>query len=762
MSSPFAKPPLSAASDPLPPFLEAATTIRYVTAGDIVVQRTTTCLRDAEALAEVAAALDEHRGALFTCGAGVASRYARADVGFVDPPLVLEGRGRAFSIRALNARGERLLPRIAARLAATAGVVELGRGVHEVNGCVPAGPEAFREEDRTRQPSIFTVVRALAALFASTTDDRLGLYGAFGYDLVFQLDALVARTSRSLPAPRDLVLYLPDRLIVVDHRRGRAHVHDYDFVVDWSSTEGLPREGAAAPVLPLVTTPNSPVRRDHVPGEYAQLVRRAGEAFARGDLFEVVPSQSWFVPLAGPPSEVFLRLIRQNPAPYTFFVNLGGGEHLIGASPEMFVRVTGDRVETAPIAGTIARGEDALADAEQVARLLASEKDAAELTMCTDVDRNDKSRVCVPGSVRVLARRQIEAYSRLIHTVDHVEGRLLPDRDALDAFVSHAWAVTITGAPKLAAMQFIEDHERAPRGFYGGAVGALTFDGRLDTGLALRMLQVREGVAEVRAGATLLHASDPDAEERETELKATALFAALDSAGAKAASPSTSRSALAPVSVTMGKGSHALARPPRLWLVDHRDSFVHTLANYFRQLGALVTTVRAGFAEAEFAAYAPDLVVLSPGPGTPAEGDLPRTIGLAVARGVPLFGVCLGLQGLVEYFGGQLGRLALPAHGQASRVRVLGEAAGQRGLFAGLPATFAAGRYHSLFARPEGLPPELAITAESEDGIPMAIEHAALPITAVQFHPESIMTAREELGLRLLGNVLATAREPAH
>ncbi len=113
--------------------------------------------------------------------------------------------------------------------------------------------------------------------------------------------------------------------------------------------------------------------------------------------------------------------------------------------------------------------------------------------MCTDVDRNDKSRICVPGSVRVIGRRQIEMYSRLIHTVDHVEGRLRPGFDALDAFLAHTWAVTVTGAPKAWAMQFIEDHERSPRAWYGGAVGLLGFDGNLNTGLTLRTIRVKDG-----------------------------------------------------------------------------------------------------------------------------------------------------------------------------------------------------------------------------------------------------------------------------
>ena len=133
----------------------------------------------------------------------------------------------------------------------------------------------------------------------------------------------------------------------------------------------------------------------------------------------------------------------------------------------MFVRVEERRIETCPISGTIRRGRDPIEDSEQILTLLNSKKDESELTMCSDVDRNDKSRVCEPGSVKVIGRRQIEMYSRLIHTVDHIEGRLRADMDAFDGFLSHAWAVTVTGAPKRWAMRFIEEHEKSPRAWYG-------------------------------------------------------------------------------------------------------------------------------------------------------------------------------------------------------------------------------------------------------------------------------------------------------
>jgi anthranilate synthase len=466
------------------------------------------------------------------------------------------------------------------------------------------------------------------------------------------------------------------------------------------------------------------------------MVRVAREAFARGDLFEVVPGQTFFEGCPSPPAELFRRLRETNPSPYGFLINLGAAEYLVGASPEMYVRVDGARVETCPISGTIARGRDALGDATQIVTLLTSAKDESELTMCTDVDRNDKSRVCVPGSVRVIGRRQIEMYARLIHTVDHVEGRLRDELDALDAFLAHAWAVTVTGAPKAWAMQFIEDHERSARAWYGGAVGVIGFDGNLNTGLTLRTIRVKDGVAQVRAGATLLYDSDPEAEEAETELKASALLDAVRG----------SRRPDRPATRTTGRAG--LGR--RVLLVDHQDSFVHTLANYLRQTGAEVVTLRSGFAEEVFDDLKPHLAVLSPGPGAPRDFDVAGTIAALVRRGIPAFGVCLGLQGMVEHFGGTLGLLHPPVHGKASRIRVLGGR-----LFEGLPAEFSVGRYHSLFAVRHTLPRVLEVTAESEDGVVMAIEHRTLPQAAVQFHPESIMTLGGDVGLQLLANVMA-------
>jgi anthranilate synthase len=410
----------------------------------------------------------------------------------------------------------------------------------------------------------------------------------------------------------------------------------------------------------------------------------------------------------------------------------------------MYVRVEAQkdgkrRIETCPISGTIRRGADPLEDADRILELLNSKKDESELTMCTDVDRNDKSRVCVAGSVKVIGRRQIEMYSRLIHTVDHVEGELRPEFDALDGFLSHAWAVTVTGAPKLWAIRFIEEQERSSRRWYGGAIGRLTFDGNMNTGLTLRTIRMKDGVGEVRAGATLLFDSDPVGEDDECRLKGSALFAAI--AGNRGAAP-----AAAAAMPQTGKGRKVL-------LVDHEDSFVHTLAGYVRQTGAECITLRHDFARAELAeGAAPDLVLLSPGPGRPDDFSMRETLDLLLKRRIPIFGVCLGLQGIVEYFGGALDVLDTPMHGKPSVIK----ASGNR-LFGGLPKAFTVGRYHSLYARRSALPSVLSVAAETAgDGVIMAIEHKSLPIAAVQFHPESIMTSPGAVGMPIISAMLST------
>ena len=705
----------------------------YETRGGIAVSRKRRPAPYADAISSYVDKLDERRGAVFSSNYEYPGRYTRWDTAIVDPPLGISSFGRKVWIEAYNGRGEVLLDFIAERLAKESELTLGERTARRLDLSVNAPTRAFTEEERSKMPTVFTVLRAVVDLFYSDADSAIGLFGAFGYDLAFQFDAIDLTLHRP-DDQRDMVLFLPDEILVVDHHAAKAWIDRYDFSRDGKTTVGKAEDIVPDPFR---TTDTIPPKGDHRPGEYAELVVKAKESFRRGDLFEVVPGQKFMERCDSKPSQISNRLKAINPSPYSFFINLGHQEYLVGASPEMFVRVSGRRIETCPISGTIKRGEDAISDSEQILKLLNSKKDESELTMCSDVDRNDKSRVCEPGSVKVIGRRQIEMYSRLIHTVDHIEGRLRPDMDAFDGFLSHAWAVTVTGAPKLWAMRFIEKNEKSPRAWYGGAIGMVGFDGNMNTGLTLRTIRIKDGIAEVRAGATLLNDSDPQEEEAETELKASAMISAI-------------RDARSGNAAKGGRDVQKVGEGIKILLVDHEDSFVHTLANYFRQTGAEVSTVRTPVPAEIYDRINPDLVVLSPGPGNPKDFDCKATIKAARSRNLPIFGVCLGLQALAEAYGGELRHLAIPMHGKPSRIRVLEPGT----VFAGLGREVTVGRYHSIFADPKTLDPDFIITAESEDGTIMGIEHAREPVAAVQFHPESIMTLGGDAGMRMIENVV--------
>jgi anthranilate synthase len=245
---------------------------------------------------------------------------------------------------------------------------------------------------------------------------------------------------------------------------------------------------------------------------------------------------------------------------------------------------------------------------------------------------------------------------------------------------------------------------------------------------------VRNGRAEYSAGATLLYDSVPAEEEQETRLKATGFFRALQR------TPKTS-----------GQVQHQPEQfqGVKMLLIDNDDCFIHTLANYARQTGAEVVTYRSGFPLEMIDQIAPDLILMSPGPGRPSDFGVPQTVRYAAEHGIPVFGVCLGLQGAVEAFGGELGVLGYPMHGKPSMVRH-----SNIGVFEGLPEELQVGRYHSLYAIREKLPSCFEVTAESEDGVIMGVRHRDLPVEAVQFHPESLLTLNDNCGMRLMENVV--------
>jgi anthranilate synthase len=703
----------------------------YTTPGGIVVDRSISKVPFHKGLKALLRKLDTQRGIYLSSGYEYPERYSRWDVAALNPPLEIVAAGRDISFRPLNSRGSAINRMLAPVLADHPHWESFREDNGALFGRLKPLPALFPEEERSKQPSAFSVLRALLNEFRNPLATRLALVGAFGYDLLLQFDPINLKLPRE--GVKDLQLFLCDDIYFMDRKKEQIERYQFDFTNGDLTTRGENRTGER--IKRPKKAPRGPVESDHTAEQYMAKVETVREGMRRGDYYEVVLRQTFRTPYTESPSELFEKIQQASPSPYEFFLQLGE-EQLIGASPEMFVRVEGRRVETCPIAGTARRTGDPLRDAEAIRDLLNSMKEESELTMCSDVDRNDKSRVCVPGSVKVIGRRLIESYAGLFHTVDHVEGTLAEGFDSLDAFLTHMWAVTIIGAPKKWAAQAVEDLENDARGWYGGAVGLLSLDGDINTGIAIRTVHLRDGVARYPAGATLLYDSIPEAEHRECHLKATGFFRALNVQ--PAAEP-----AYRP-NIEDGGGV-------KLLLVDNEDCFIHTLANYARQTGADVMTYRTGFPLEMIEREAPSLLLISPGPGRPSDFGVPDLVRHAAKAGVPIFGVCLGLQGIVEAFGGELGVLDYPMHGKPSIVRNFG-----KGIFEGLPAEFRVGRYHSLYAIRAKLPSCLEITAESEDGVIMGVRHRDLPIEAVQFHPESILTLEGSCGLRLMENVVKT------
>jgi len=719
--------------------------MEFVSPAGIRVERYKQQLEYQPRLEKLAESLDKERGVCLSSGVDFPNRYSQWEIGFKNPPLEFIGRGRDLQVSALNQRGVILLSLFRDVLASDEAVSIAAEDERYIKLEIVRAHRLFAEEERSLQPSLVTPLRSLIAEFAGIEDDVLGLYGAFGYDLIFQFEPIGLKHARG-PDAKDLHLFFPDEIYLVDRRREITHRVDYIFSRDGCTTAGRDHH----PFSPLVDSTDerfpdvSEVESNHDRDSFTELVDSARDRMRAGDVYELVLHRRFSVPARTRPSLVAAEMRRLNPSPYEFFCQFGN-EQLVGTSPEMFVRVTGDRIESCPISGTVRSYGNAMEDADAVRHLLNSEKDEVELTMCTDVDRNDKARICLPGSVRLLERRLVERYAGLYHTVDHVEGRLRPGMTGLDAFLSHMWAVTLTGSPKPMAAKLIEQMEGEPRQWYGGAVGTLKLNGDVSTGITIRTVHLKDHMCHYRTGATLVYDSVGAEEEQETRTKATAFFQMLErhSRGIE----TSERSGRGPQRARLGEGRCIL-------LIDNQDSFVNILADYFRQTRAEVHTYRSGLSLEFIHSLNPDLVVHSPGPGWPKDFGVPALVSALADAGIPQFGICLGMQGIVEAFGGKLEVLDEPRQGKTWSLFHDGT-----GLFEGVSVGCTVGAYHAIQAMDEAIPSCLHVLARSEQGGVMAVSHADKPIWGVQFHPESILSMRGEAGRRIIDNVMKLLSE---
>jgi anthranilate synthase component 1 len=376
-----------------------------------------------------------------------------------------------------------------------------------------------------------------------------GLVGYFGYEAIQHVEGRALRREKPDPlGTPDVLLLVSDELAVVDNVLGKLTLVVYAdarqpgaFAKATARLEAL-RHRLARP-LPEALVLAQPAAEPPLPGplertmderQFLEAVRRAKDDIMAGELMQVQVSQRASLPFAAPPISLYRALRGVNPSPYMYYFDFGD-HHVVGASPEILVRLAGDKVTVRPIAGTRPRGATPDEDASIAEELLADPKERAEHVMLIDLGRNDVGRVAVPGSVRVTEQMVVERYSHVMHIVSNVDARVANGRDALDVLKASFPAGTVTGAPKVRAMELIDELEPVRRGVYSGAVGYLGFNGDMDMAIAIRTAVLKAGALHVQAAAGIVADSDPQSEWQETQHKARALLRAAAVAASEAA-----------------------------------------------------------------------------------------------------------------------------------------------------------------------------------------------------------------------------------
>jgi len=446
---------------------------------------------------------------------------------------VAHGRRRAFLLESVEG-GERM-----ARysfLGWDPFLVVRGRGD---SLCIEESGETMRENIRP-----FDKLRQLALKYRPVPVPEGppflgGAVGYFAYDFVRQFEKLPVIASDDLGMEDLYLMYFSD-ILVFDHLLHRIHIVA-NILVDRGTQsleakyqdavlriEQIEKRLTAPMSLPVSagaqTVPD--LQSNLGEDQYHSIVRKAKEYIRAGDIFQVVLSQRFRMPVTCDPFDIYRALRFINPSPYMFFVRMED-LHLVGASPEMLVKVRDGRVEYGPIAGTRPRGRTPEEDARLAEELVNDEKERAEHIMLVDLGRNDVGRVCEFGTVRVTDLMRIEKYSHVMHIVSSIEGKLRAGLDCLHALEACLPAGTLSGAPKVRAMEIIEELEPNRRGVYGGAVGYIDFCGNLDTCIALRTLVIRNGTAYIQAGGGIVADSSPEREREESCNKARALIRAV-------------------------------------------------------------------------------------------------------------------------------------------------------------------------------------------------------------------------------------------
>jgi len=542
-----------------------------------------------------------------------------------------------------------------------------------ITGAMPTGAAAIRE------------LRRFLGMFAPPSAE-LGFYGTFSFDyFLLGSDAALPDDNR-----QRLVLYFPERVLRAQENRVRRI--DFRF-----STTPMPVAGQ-------VRTAHGAAQDDAVPGRHAARVAQGIDRLKRGELYSLVLSQTFRRPATTAPGIAFAALRKRNPYPGMFFCNLGGGEILFGASPDLQVRADSNWVEAAPVCGTYRRGADPIEEAEQAFALLASDKEGAAIALCADSTASEHATVCEPGSVEVLSYRRPHFFSTIIHAIDHLRGRRREGPDGFDILFAHAAPATVTGLPKAEAIRAIAELEADWRGWYAGAVARLGSDGSVEAYTVLRAARVVNGIAEIRTGGNVLVDSDPRHEEEESNLKAQTLFRVLEGHA-----PEPARAAASSVRW-------------RIRFIDSLDPFASGLRNAIERAGGALsedgTAVLSGRSDANAWPTGPLLAI----------GDAALE--------------------LLEREGARTELLPTPEFARAVEARATKE-----GCLHAL-GVFQAGWYATSAIPVGGLPAHWIETAVSARGWVLAAQHREQPMCALLFRPDSVLSRRGNSGTHALCGAL--------
>lgn len=583
-----------------------------------------------------------------------------------------------------------------------------------------------------------------------------GVAGCLSYEFGACLDPYPVRRHSALP---DSTFFVCDPVMAWDHLEKKCYLFSVGFPAmnqnaAHRAKENLDRFQAiinqASPPSAYPDLPPLEWKSPYTPEEYQFKVTGVVESIRAGDLFQANLARPFRAKL--PPSTdsfgLYLRLRAHNPAPFSLFVDLPQGA-ILGSSPERFISVRDNVAETRPIKGTRPRGDNREEDRRLAQELLASEKDRAENLMIVDLLRNDLSRTCGAGSVTVPELFKLESYARVHHLVSTVRGRLREGLDAIDLLKGCFPGGSITGAPKLRACRLLHELEDVARGPYCGSVFWASFGGDFDSCINIRTPARYGDTLEFFTGGGITADSDPKREYEETNNKASAIFSAFPGTVASDSAGFEDKGRDGDESSPIVEPAFRYRRPgdADTLIVDNYDSFTENLVHLVELCGRRAKVVRNDrLCDFENLEVGLRHVILSPGPDDPAKaGCCEDLIRFLAGKPRPLLGVCLGHQALGTAFGAHL-RRSPPRHGKNSPIHH-----DSTGIFAGLPAPFSATRYHSLCVDEETLPAELEVTAKSDEGIVMAIQHLSLPFFGLQFHPEAWLS---EHGLKLLENFL--------